>query len=228
MVSSLFAAHCLQHTICTLPGGDGSARRVFCAWWPWPLTFELDLQTCPSEGPNTSSGLWIWHKSVQPFPRHWCHLLLHDSAVFRFLSLVTLTFDLDSQTVTRPCEGSNTSSVWIWCISVQRFSRYLRHKQKKSQTTLKQNLTCMRYSSVYILNNNNIQKLLEQLKTILGWINKQELGNYVKFCRYQKQIVKNLQRLIRWLMINMASPSPNHPSLPSMVSVTLMFNFSCM
>ena len=27
------------------------------------LTFDLDLQTCPSEGPNTSS-VWIWHKSV--------------------------------------------------------------------------------------------------------------------------------------------------------------------
>jgi len=27
------------------------------------LTFDLDLQTCPSEGPNTSS-MWIWLKSV--------------------------------------------------------------------------------------------------------------------------------------------------------------------
>jgi len=51
-----------------------------------------------------------------------------DSAVFRFLSLVTLTFDLDIQT--RPSEGPNTSSLWIWRKSVQRFPRYLRHKQK--------------------------------------------------------------------------------------------------
>jgi len=27
------------------------------------LTFDLDLQTRPSEGPNTSS-VWIWRKSV--------------------------------------------------------------------------------------------------------------------------------------------------------------------
>jgi len=37
-------------------------------------------------------------------------------------------FDLDLQT--RPSEGPNTSSVWIWCKSVQRFPRYLIHKQK--------------------------------------------------------------------------------------------------
>jgi len=30
----------------------------FCPWWPWPLTFDLDLQTCPSEGANTFS-VWI-------------------------------------------------------------------------------------------------------------------------------------------------------------------------
>jgi len=36
------------------------------------LTFDLDIQTGPSEGPNTSS-LWIWHKSVQWFPRYFIH-----------------------------------------------------------------------------------------------------------------------------------------------------------
>jgi len=46
----------------------------------------------------------------------------------RFWSLVTLTFDLDIQT--RPIEGSNTSSVWIWRKSIQRFQRYFVHKQK--------------------------------------------------------------------------------------------------
>jgi len=30
----------------------------------WPLTFDLDIQTRPSQGPNTSS-LWIWRKSVR-------------------------------------------------------------------------------------------------------------------------------------------------------------------
>jgi len=28
------------------------------------LTFDLDIQNCPCEGPNTSS-MWIWHKSIQ-------------------------------------------------------------------------------------------------------------------------------------------------------------------
>jgi len=39
----------------------------FCPWWPWPLTFDLDIQTRSSEGPDTSS-VWIWRKSVQQFP----------------------------------------------------------------------------------------------------------------------------------------------------------------
>ena len=36
------------------------------------LTFDTDLQTRLSEGPNTSS-LWIWHKSVQWFRRYFIH-----------------------------------------------------------------------------------------------------------------------------------------------------------
>ena len=48
----------------------------------------------------------------------------------RFLSVVTLTFDLDIHT--RPSEGPSTSSVWIWHKSVQRFPRYFIHKQKSS------------------------------------------------------------------------------------------------
>jgi len=50
-----------------------------------------------------------------------------------FLSMVTLTFDLDLQT--RPSEGPNTSALWIWRKSVQRFPRYLIHKQKKHRLT---------------------------------------------------------------------------------------------
>jgi len=45
-----------------------------------------------------------------------------------FLSLVTLTFDLDIQT--HQNEGPNTSSTWIWHKSDKRFSRYFIHKQK--------------------------------------------------------------------------------------------------
>ena len=45
-----------------------------------------------------------------------------------FLSLVALNFDLDLQTC--PNEGPNSSSIWIWCKSVQRFQRYFICKQK--------------------------------------------------------------------------------------------------
>jgi len=33
---------------------------------------DLDLQTCPNKGPNTSS-MWIWCKSVQQFPGCFIH-----------------------------------------------------------------------------------------------------------------------------------------------------------
>jgi len=36
----------------------------FCPWWPF--TFDLGIQTRPSEG-SSASSLWIWHKSVQRF-----------------------------------------------------------------------------------------------------------------------------------------------------------------
>jgi len=44
-----------------------------------------------------------------------------------FLSMVTLTFDLNFQISLS--EGPSTSSVWIWCKSIQRFPRYFIHKQ---------------------------------------------------------------------------------------------------
>jgi len=36
---------CLQwlHTIRTLLTGDGSAKCIFCLWWPWPLILTLKL-----------------------------------------------------------------------------------------------------------------------------------------------------------------------------------------
>jgi len=48
------------------------------------LTFDLDIQTHPSEEPNTSS-LWIWRKSVQRFPRYFHHHHHHNrfTALFR-------------------------------------------------------------------------------------------------------------------------------------------------
>jgi len=54
-----------------------------------------------------------------------------NDSVFHFLFLVTwpwpLTFDLDTQT------RLNTSSLWIWHKSVQRFLRYLSDKQKNKE-----------------------------------------------------------------------------------------------
>jgi len=47
---------------------ERAEKYRFSPWWPWLLTFDLDLQTRPSEGTNTSS-VWIWRKSVQRFPR---------------------------------------------------------------------------------------------------------------------------------------------------------------
>jgi len=48
------------------------------------LTFDLDLQTHPSEGTNRSS-LWIWCKSVQRFPRNFIHKHKSHSAKNRTL-----------------------------------------------------------------------------------------------------------------------------------------------
>jgi len=55
-----------------------------------------------------------------------------------FLSLVTLTFDIDIQTC--PSKGPNMSSLWIQCKSVQQFPRYFIHKQKSHRQRPKQNL----------------------------------------------------------------------------------------
>jgi len=66
---TLFAASA-YHLYAT--GGDGSAKRIFCLWWPWLLTFDFDIETRPSHWPNTPS-VWIWRKSVQPFPRYLIH-----------------------------------------------------------------------------------------------------------------------------------------------------------
>jgi len=56
-----------------------------------------------------------------------------DAAVFPVLSLVTLTFDVWAWHSNSSEMGPNTSSVWIWRKSVQRFPTYLRHKQKKTK-----------------------------------------------------------------------------------------------
>jgi len=52
-----------------------------------------------------------------------------------FLSLVTLTFDLDIQTC--QSEGPNMSSLQIWCKCVKQFPGYFTHKQKKQTHKMK-------------------------------------------------------------------------------------------
>jgi len=61
------------------------------------------------------------------------HCQMGRRSSFQVLSLVTLTFDLDIQT--RPSEGPNKSSLWIWHKSIQWFLRYLRHKQTNKKVT---------------------------------------------------------------------------------------------
>jgi len=55
-----------------------------------------------------------------------------------FVSLEALTLDLDLQS--HPNEGPNTSSLWIWHKSIQRFTRYFIHKQNSHRPHQKQNL----------------------------------------------------------------------------------------
>ena len=75
--------------------------------------------------------MWICSISVHRFPIY--------PPKNPFLSVVTLTFDLDLQT--HPSEGPNTSRLWIWRKSVQRFRRYFIHKQKCRRQRQKQNFT---------------------------------------------------------------------------------------
>jgi len=49
-----------------MQAAERAKNAIFCSWWPWPLTFDLDIQTHPIDGPNTCS-VWIWCKSVQWF-----------------------------------------------------------------------------------------------------------------------------------------------------------------
>ena len=56
------AMHAADGTIPLLPGGRRAQKPVF-------VPGDLDIETRPSEGPNTSS-LWIWRKSVQRFQRY--------------------------------------------------------------------------------------------------------------------------------------------------------------
>jgi len=65
VVYAIEAKDVLQ-TNCTQTA-ERAENPIFCSCWPWPLIFGLDIQTHPSEGPNTPS-LWIWCKATQRLP----------------------------------------------------------------------------------------------------------------------------------------------------------------
>ena len=56
-------------SILSLPSDDRQAQHVLSLV---TLTFNLDIQTRPSKGPNTSS-VWIWRQYIQQFPTHLIH-----------------------------------------------------------------------------------------------------------------------------------------------------------
>jgi len=66
------AACSVRRTAHASPYHDSAVFFLFCHWWPWPLAFDLDIQTPPSEGPSTST-LWISRKSVKRFPTYLRH-----------------------------------------------------------------------------------------------------------------------------------------------------------
>jgi len=84
-----------------------------------------------------SNQIYLWRKNTNTNERKWNKLKATDvlpntkarrppkGPKMPFLSPVTLTFNLWPW-------PSNTSSVWIWHKSVQRFSKYFIHKQKNT------------------------------------------------------------------------------------------------
>jgi len=90
-----------------------------------------------SNGMVLSAGVWRYLQRARsiPSPPGWWE------CTARFLSLATLTFDLDIQTL--PSEGPDTSSQWIWRKSIQRFPRYLMHKQNENVTDGARNRTLL-------------------------------------------------------------------------------------
>jgi len=100
MVPSAVAWRYLQpaHSILSLPGVVG-VHSVFHPRWPWPLTFDLDIQTRFSNGSHTSSA-GIWHKSIEQFPRY----LIHKQ---------------EKQKSHRQCKKQNLTQYAVYCVRNQ-------------------------------------------------------------------------------------------------------------
>jgi len=78
-----------------------SAKMFFQTKRTQAAEIDLDLETCPSKGPNTYSVL-VCRKSIQWFPRY-----LPKTPFF-----VPGDLDLDVDIQTRPSEGPNMSENW--------------------------------------------------------------------------------------------------------------------
>jgi len=87
------------------------------------------------------------------------------------LSLVILTFDLDIQS--HSSEGPNTSSLWIWCKSVQWFLRYLIHKQKSHSA---KNRTLLAYGN----DGKKLDKIFSPVHTLHKWQTDSRLTDHVR------------------------------------------------
>jgi len=72
---------------------------------------DLDLQTRPSEGPNTSS-MWIWRTSVQWFPRYFIHKQKSHRPKTELYGRLT---DLPCKSVSRASRDCNKPSISSNC-----------------------------------------------------------------------------------------------------------------
>jgi len=78
--------------------------------------------------------------------------------------------DLDLDLQTRPSEGSNMSSMWIWRKSVQQFQRYFMQKQKTTDWRRQKQRTFR--SSLHVVIKHFIETQAKHVEhqTSHGWI----------------------------------------------------------
>jgi len=111
-----------------------------------------------------------------------------DSAVCFFVP-VTLTFDLEIQTL--PSKGPNMSSLWIWLKSVQQFPKYFIHKQKKTKVTDSTKnrtlLACGNYNKVWLSCTTSRMKTDCTSSYSCEAAIYRKLQIYIKFCDLQKK-----------------------------------------
>ena len=114
------------------------------------MPFQTSIQTCKcSEGIKDSNNRWN-----RCFTEHKLHADCQKGR--KMLFFVPGDLDLDLQT--RPSEGPNMSSMWIWCKTVQQFQRCFMQKQKATDwRRQKQNLPQFTACSNKALHRNTSQ-----------------------------------------------------------------------